>query len=112
MPALFKYYINDMHRIFENDAYDPLILENHKVVSLSFADDLVTLSNTHKALINMNQIAAIYSFQLMFNNKSYGFSGKIWTILNFYFNYVSIQETKEYNFLDNRDICLCINLPI
>ena len=105
-PTLFNCYINDMHRIFEDDSCDPLNLENHKVASLSFADDLVILSNTHMGLQNsLNKLESYCSdWQLTVNvqkTKVMVFQSRYSSFPKFYFNNVSILETKEYNFLGN-----------
>jgi hypothetical protein len=42
---------NDLHDIFYSTC-TPLVLEKSKVASLSFADDLVILSNTSEGLQN------------------------------------------------------------
>ena len=46
-PTLFYCFINDLHEIFDNSC-DPLFLEESKLSSLSFTDDLVLLSISHK----------------------------------------------------------------
>lgn len=48
-PTLFNYFINDLHEIFYFTC-DPLVLEESKISILSFAEDLVILSSTHKGL--------------------------------------------------------------
>ena len=50
-PLLFNIFINDIHSIF-NSACDPLNINNLNLSSLSFADDLVILSETPEGLQN------------------------------------------------------------
>ena len=46
-PTLFNCFINDLHTIFDQTC-DPPVLENSKIQSLSYADDLVILSQSHE----------------------------------------------------------------
>ena len=55
--TLFDYFINDMHDIFDQSCY-PLKLDHTLVSSLSFADDLIIFSESHKGLQN-----ALYKLQ-------------------------------------------------
>ena len=55
--TLFDCFINDMHDIFDQSC-DPLKLDHTLVSSLSFADDLVIFSESHKGLQN-----ALYKLQ-------------------------------------------------
>lgn len=48
-PTLFNYFINDIHDIFDQSC-DPLKLDHTLVSSLSFVDDLVIFSESHKGL--------------------------------------------------------------
>jgi hypothetical protein len=48
MESLFNYFVNDLHDIFD-ESCGPLKLEN---THLTFADDLVIFSNSHKGLQN------------------------------------------------------------
>ena len=50
-PLLFNIFINDLHKIF-NDSCSPISLNNFDVSSLSFADDLVVISETKVGLEN------------------------------------------------------------
>ena len=50
-PLLFNIFINDIHDIF-NSSCDPLDIDSLKLSSLSFADDLVILSETPGGLQN------------------------------------------------------------
>ena len=50
-PLLFNIFINDLHEIFSSNC-DPLDVDNWKINSLSFADDLVLLSETESGLKN------------------------------------------------------------
>jgi hypothetical protein len=58
-PTLFNYFTNDLHDIFDST----------KVASLSFADDLVILSNTSEGLQNsLNKLEKYcYDWQLSEN---------------------------------------------
>jgi len=49
--CLFNYFVNDLHDIFD-ESCGPLKLENTVISSLTFADDLVIFSNSHKGLQN------------------------------------------------------------
>ena len=48
-PLLFNIFINDIHDIFDSSC-DPISLNNHTINSLSFADDLVILSESPTGL--------------------------------------------------------------
>ena len=50
-PLLFNLFINDIHSIFGQNCV-PVNISNWKINSLSFADDLVILSETHDGLQN------------------------------------------------------------
>ena len=50
-PLLFNIFINDLHEIFASNC-DALDIDNWKINSLSFADDLVLLSETESGLKN------------------------------------------------------------
>lgn len=50
-PLLFNLFINDIHEIFD-ESCAPVNLNNVKISSLSFADDLVVLSETESGLKN------------------------------------------------------------
>ena len=104
-PTLFNCFINDMHSIFDTSS-NPLILEESKIASLSFADDLVILSSTPGGLQNSLDKLEKYCFdwQLTVNIKK----TKIMTFQNvytpppkFFYKQVALEETKEYNFLGN-----------
>ena len=43
--VLFNCFINDLHSVFDNTC-DPVHLDNTSISSLSFADDLVILSES------------------------------------------------------------------
>ena len=58
-PLLFNIFINDLHQIFD-PACKPLNVNNWKVSSLSFADDLVLLSETGLGL--QNSISKLESY--------------------------------------------------
>jgi hypothetical protein len=70
IPILFNCFTNDLHDIFDNTCI-PLGLEKSKVASLSFADDLVILSNTSEGLQNsLNKLEKYcYDWQLTVNTK-------------------------------------------
>ena len=50
-PLMFNIFINDIHQIFSQNC-SPLNIDNWNVNSLSFADDLVLLSETEEGLKN------------------------------------------------------------
>jgi hypothetical protein len=76
------------------------------VASLSFADDLVILSNTSEGLQNsLNKLEKYcYDWQLTVNTKKTKvmiFQNTQSPSPNFYYKNVLLTETKEYNFLGN-----------
>jgi hypothetical protein len=56
-PTLFNCFINDIHDIFDQSC-DSIKLDHTLVSSLSFSDDLVIFSESHKGLQN-----ALYKLQ-------------------------------------------------
>lgn len=104
-PSLFNCYINDLHKIFDKSC-DPLKLEDSFIYSLSFADDLVLVSSTHKGLQTaLNQLEAYCNdWQLTVNvkkTKVMVFQNKYNNEPSFYYKNQVILETSEYNFLGN-----------
>ena len=94
-----------MHDIFDSTC-TPLVLEKSKVASLSFADDLVILSNTSEGLQNsLNKLEQYcYDWQLTVNTKKTKvmiFQNTQSPSPNFYYKNFLLTETKEYNFLGN-----------
>jgi hypothetical protein len=94
-----------LHDIFDSTC-TPLVLEKSKVASLSFADDLVILSNTSEGLQNsLNKLEKYcYDWQLTVNTKKTKvmiFQNTQSPSPNFYYKNVLLTETKEYNFLGN-----------
>jgi hypothetical protein len=105
IPILFNCFTNDLHDIFDNTCI-PLGLEKSKVASLSFADDLVILSNTSEGLQNsLNKLEKYcYDWQLTVNVKKTKvmiFQNTQSPSPNFYYKNVLLTKTKEYNFLGN-----------
>ena len=93
-PLYLFIFINDLHSVFDNTC-DPVHLDNTYISSLSFADDLVILSESQAGLQNaLNKLEKYcYKWQLTVNtNKT--------KIKIFYLN-ISLAEAKEYNFLGN-----------
>ena len=85
--------------------YD-ICLEKSNVASLSFADDLVILSNTSEGLQNsLNKLEKYcFDWQLTVNTKKRKvmiFQNTQSPSPNFYYKNVLLTETKEYNFLGN-----------
>jgi hypothetical protein len=94
-----------LHDIFDSTC-TPLVLEKSKVASLSFADDLVILSNTSEGLQNsLNKLEKYcYDWQLTVNTKKTKvmiFQNTQSPSPNLYYKNVLLTETKEYNFLGN-----------
>jgi hypothetical protein len=94
-----------LHDIFDSTC-TPLVLEKLKVASLSFADDLVILSNTSEGLQNsLNKLEKYcYDWQLTVNMKKTKvmiFQNTQSPFPNFYYKNVLLTATKEYNFLGN-----------
>ena len=104
-PTLFNCFINDLHKIFDQNCH-PLLLQDTEISSLSFADDLVIFSKTHTGLQNsLDKLEKYcYDWQLTVNVKK----TKILTFQNKYsqtpalfYKNLPLDETKEYNFLGN-----------
>jgi hypothetical protein len=66
--TLFNCFINDVHDIFDQSC-DPLKLDHTLVSSLSFADDLVICSESHKGLQNALYKLQQYCFDWQLTNK-------------------------------------------
>ena len=58
-PLLFNLFVNDIHEIFDQNC-KPLNINNWRVNSLSFADDLVLISETENGL--RNSLAALEKY--------------------------------------------------
>lgn len=104
-PTLFIYFINDLHSVFDNTC-DPVHLDNTSISSLSFADDLVILSESQAGLQNsLNKLEKYcYKWQLTVNTnktKIKIFQGSNHSYSNFFYKNLSLAEVKEYNFLGN-----------
>ena len=102
-PTLFNCFINDLHETF-NETCDPLILKHTHLSSLSFADDLVLLSESHSGLQNALNKLQNYclNWQLTVNTKK----TKVLTFQKIhkptpilYYDNHPLEEVKEYNFL-------------
>lgn len=98
--CLFNYFVNDLHDIFD-ESCGPLKLEN---THLTFADDLVIFSNSHKGLQNaLNKLQKYcFDWQLTVNtNKSkILIFQKVYTSTPaFLYNDQPLTETLQYNFL-------------
>ena len=100
-PTLFDCFINDLHECFYFTC-DHLVLEESQVSSLSFVDDLVILSSTHKGLQNALNKLETYCFdwQLTVNIKktSDDFRIHILLLLHFFIITNYYLEVEEYNF--------------
>ena len=104
-PTLFNCFINDLHEIFDNSC-DPLFLEESKVSSLSFADDLVLLSSSHEGLQNAINKLETYCFDWQHTvnikkTKVLTFQNRYSPTPKVFYNKFPLSETKEYNFLGN-----------
>ena len=85
---------------------DPLLLDNSKVSSLIFADNLVLLSSSHRGLQNAISTLEKYCFdwQLTVNinkTKVLTFQNRYSPTPNMLYNKFPLTKTKEYNFLGN-----------
>jgi hypothetical protein len=103
--VLFSCFINDLHSVFDNTC-DPVHLDNTSISSLSFADDLVILSESQAGLQNsLNKLEKYcYKWQLTVNTnktKLMTFQGSNHSYTNFFYKNLSLAEVKEYNFLGN-----------
>ena len=105
-PLLFNIFINDIHQIF-NNACCPISINNQNISSLSFADDLVILSETEAGLKNSLKCLENYcnewglkvnakKTKVMIFNKS--FTKKIKS-LNFSMDGAKIETTNSYCYL-------------
>ena len=121
-PLLFNLFINDMHNIFDNNC-KPLNMNEWKVNSLSFADDLVLLSETENGLRNCISSLEAYCNEwglkvnplktkvLVFNKSfsknikklSYSIDGNPIAVTNSYC-YLGIEMTNTGNFTKAADI--------
>jgi hypothetical protein len=104
-PVLSNLYQNDLYSIFDNTC-DPLVLNETKINALSFADDLVLLSETkeglQKCLNKLEQYCYKWGLSLntkktkcmVFNKKQCNNSGTVFTYKN-----EILEIVKEYTYL-------------
>ena len=105
-PTLFNIYINDIHSIFDRQC-DPVCIDTNFINSLSFADDLVILSESaeglQQALNKLEQYC--HKWQLTVNTnktKILIFQGGNQASQNtFLYKNNMLSEVKEFNFLGN-----------
>ena len=102
-PTLFNCFINDLHDTFDQSC-DPLILKHTHVSSLSFADDLVLLSETHSGL--QNTLNKLHNYCLNWQLSVNTTKTKVLTFQkvhkptpDLYYDNHPLEEVKEYNFL-------------
>ena len=100
--CLFNYFVNDLHDIFD-ESCGLLKLENTFISSLTFVDDLVIFSNSHKGLQNVLNKLQKYCFdwQVTVNtntsrSKILAFQ-KVYTLLHFCIMTNHLQ--KHYNII-------------
>ena len=93
-----------LSQVLFNGICDPLKLDKSAIASLSFADDLVILSSTHKGLQNsLNKLETYcYDWQLAINTAK----TKVMIFQNIYthtphlfYKNCQLNETKEYRYL-------------
>jgi hypothetical protein len=97
-PYTFNYFINDLHECFYFTC-DPLVLEESKVSSLNFAEDIVILSSTHKGLQNALNKLETYCFdwQLTVNIKKTSDDFRIHILLLLHFFIITNYYLKSKN---------------
>ena len=60
---LFNLYVNDLHRSLEHESLDQVTLNNNKISSLFYADDLALISKTCTGLQNSLDILKQYCYK-------------------------------------------------
>ena len=104
-PTLFNCFINDLHSVFDTNC-DPVCLDTRRISTLSFADDLVILSETSKGLqLALKKLEDYcHKWQLTVNiqkTKFLIFGGHNQTDIKFFYKNQLLNEVKEFNFLGN-----------
>ena len=104
-PTLFNCFINDLHSVFDSTC-DPVCLDTRKINTLSFADDLVILSESAKGLQLALKKLENYcrKWQLTVNIKKTKiliFGGPSQSNDKFFYKNEFLCEVKEFNFLGN-----------
>ena len=101
-PTLSNLYQNDLHEIFDNSC-SPVKLGNIEINSMSYADDLLLVSETSKGLQKCMQKLQQYCYKwglsVNTNKTKYMIFGKKQKDVKLYYSNKELCSTDEYTYL-------------